>query len=605
MNNAKENLNVSKKSRSTVKTIKLSVPEALEALKQDSVAYWEVYNNKSELQNYNQEGSFFYRKTAKDAQDMIVKRALELGLDPKLKREFKLGSDFMKSRNPEQWDEGREFWFDRVNGVKFSSGNLYRLTINKEGDVALKLVLSAPLQLSKIVKTDDGWQIGYTFNGDKFENDIKSLVSHISTVMRSTRDANNLLAEFLFRYLDDAVNNGNYVVVHSPIYVENGLIKIGYDIRKIDLAKNLRLLRNFYPLATHPRAFLSALAYNLIAPLAYEIRMRSPPGYLFPIRISFGRTGGAKTSMDSIFVRTGYDQSKEDSMLTNEQVATAFTFAKNMGSSSLPILINDVSPDWLDKVSTVLKNSSENPIANERGNPDQSSTRRRMKRALNVTSNEILIPSDDAAKHRRYIMEEYTADHEKRQNPEAFSNFMHELDKGFMFPIFEAIFGDKKMDEIIEELVKCRDSVAFVNHLLVKINELNAKFTVDPYLTYTQDESTVNDSFSELAEYFMDQWKRLHSTDDYGRPVAPYPEISTSELDIDDLGDGIYNLWFTGASYKIANARLKLPHKTASSLFANYVRNRNVEIFAKGKNHRFNGISASAFALLYRVGERL
>lgn len=58
------------------------------------------------------------------------------------------------------------------------------------------------------------------------------------------------------------------------------------------------------------------------------------------------------------------------------------------------------SPFTISEFKKVLKNSSENPKVGDRGNPDQTITRRRMKRALNFTSNEVISSSNDAANAR-------------------------------------------------------------------------------------------------------------------------------------------------------------------------------------------------------------
>ena len=320
-------------------------------------------------------------------------------------------------------DKALQYYLDDSNGIRFARGNLYRLTRTEKRETA-RLLLSAPLSILKVVKTDTEMKIAYEFAGQLSTATVKDLVTHVSVNMKSTRDANKTLAELLYKYAKDQENKGQIETEHDSIYIDSGIVKVSYNTNLIDIKRTLKSLREFWPMSANPHAFISGLAYNLVAPLAYHIRTNSPPGYLFPIRISFGRTGGAKTSTDAIFVIKGFDQDKDAGFLTNEQVSTPFTFEKNMADSTLPVIINDVSPDWLFRVSTILKNSSENPTAGDRGNPDQSITRRRIKRALNITSNEAIVPSDDAARARRYILEEYTEEHVKRRNPYAFQNFM-------------------------------------------------------------------------------------------------------------------------------------------------------------------------------------
>ena len=488
-----------------------------------------------------------------------------------------------------------EFWLDNENGIRFSKGNLYRLTRTEKRD-SERLLSSAPLTIQGVMRTDYDTEIHYIFAGKQYNATIKDMVTHISANMKSTREANKSLTELLHKYAIDQENKGMVKVVHEPIFIEHGIISVAYDTSGIAILKTLETIRNFYPISANPHAFLSAFAYNLIAPLAYHIRVNAPAGYLFPMRISSGRTSAAKTSTDSIFVLTGFAQSKEDGILTNEQVATPFTLQKNMENSTLPVIINDISGAWLDKVSTMIKNSSENAISGDRGNPDQSLTRRYMKRALNMTSNEIITPSDDAAKMRRYILEEYTDEHAKRRNTAAFWDFINALPKGFLFAIFRQILDGKKLLDIVSDVVQTEDSSGLVNYVLDKINVVCAGYGVEPFPKYEVVEKDVPDSFSELAEWLAGQWNRINESDDYGRLKAPYPEISRTEIDVDET-DIFVVYWFTGSAYKTAQRRLKLPHQNVTSLFSNYIENNRIEIVAINKPHKFAGQAGRGFAI--------
>ena len=494
-----------------------------------------------------------------------------------------------------------EYWLDEKNGVKFTGGNLYRITRTEKRE-SERLLLSAPLTILEVVQADTEAKIKYNFAGRASTGTIKDLVTDVSTNMRSTREANKTLSELLYRFVDEKIKNGEATVMHDPVYIEENRVHVSFNIEKVDVHKTLETLRGFYSIAANPHAFLSGLAFNLIAPLAYHIRTKAAPGYLFPIRMSFGRTGAAKTSTDAIFVLKGYDQDKDSGFLTGEQVATAFTFEKNMSETILPVVINDVGADWLAKVSTVLKNSSENPTAGDRGNPDQTITRRRLKRALNITSNQVITPSDDAAKMRRYILEEYTEEHEKRRNVPAFRTFMDTLPDGFMYALFNGVFTDVLLDDILRDIEGTRDACSFVNYGLELINKLCKNHGVLPFPRYDCYSNDMPDSFTELVEWLSSQWLRINETDDYGRQKPPYPEISRSEIDLDETENFVV-YWFTGAAYKIAQRRLNLPHKNVSSLFANYVENSQIKIAANNKFHKFNGGAGRGFALrVYKEG---
>ena len=73
---------------------KLNVEDVIRLL---PPGYRDAYNDRQEIQNYNQPGSFFYGMTEKQVLDAIVKKALEVGLDPSQKETFRRGSDIFKA----------------------------------------------------------------------------------------------------------------------------------------------------------------------------------------------------------------------------------------------------------------------------------------------------------------------------------------------------------------------------------------------------------------------------------------------------------------------------------------------------------------------------
>lgn len=532
--------------------------------------------------------------------DEII-RQIKAAIHPKSDAQRLKNAVQTKDKGEKTEDNPLKYWLDEENGVKFTGGNLYRITRTEKRE-SERLLLSAPLRILGAVKTDFEIKINYDFAGEVSSAPIRELVTHVSANMKSAGEVNKTLAEFLYHYVDDQKKTGKILIVHDPIYVENNQIHVSYNTSEIDAAKVLKALREFYPLAANQHAYISALGYNLIAPLSYFIRTNAPYGYLFPVRVSFGQPGGSKTTTDSIFILRGYAQDKDTGVLTNQQVATNFTFMKNMEISILPVLINDVEPDWLMKVSTVIKNSSENGIGGDRGNVDQSITRRQLKRAFNITTNEIVVPTDDAARARRYILEKYTIEHKNRQNKSAFSRLIQEIPLGFMFAIFRDIFERKPLDQVVSEIAQTGDGCGLVNYAIGLVNNLCDKYGVLRFPAYTTDSDDIPDSFQELVEWLQDQWARLNATDDFGRPVAPYPEISKSEIDVDEMGNfRVY--WFTGTAYKKVQKKLNFPHRNVTTLFANYIESGHIQIAATNKFHKFNGVAGRAFALrVYQEG---
>ena len=227
-----------------------------------------------------------------------------------------------------------------------------------------------------------------------------------------------------------------------------------------------------------------------------------------------------------------------------------------------------------------------------------------MKRALNITINEVIIPSDDSATTRRYILEGYTEEHVKRCNPTAFRAFMDSLPDGFMFALFREIFNGAAIADITKDIAKTEDACAFVNYGLGLINSICEKYGIEKFPVYTASTNYGADSFSEFVEWLEAQWFRLNQTDDNGRLIPPYPEISKSEIDVDETSNSRV-FWFTGAAYKVAQRKLNLRHRTVTALFSNYVENDYIQLAATNKFHKFSGVAGRGFALRVNNGEVL
>ena len=73
---------------------KLSISEILEKM---DPPFRDAYKDPSEIQNYNQDGSVFYRKNRSEIRDLVKKNALKHGLDQALFDDFKNGSELWKN----------------------------------------------------------------------------------------------------------------------------------------------------------------------------------------------------------------------------------------------------------------------------------------------------------------------------------------------------------------------------------------------------------------------------------------------------------------------------------------------------------------------------
>lgn len=511
---------------------------------------------------------------------------------------------------------GITYWFDGENGVLYEGGNIYKLAVGKRGAYE-KFMIHIPIELKGVVNLDGVIKVQYRMEltGEERMDTVKDMATHLAVNMKSSRDDNKYITMFLNAYVQEMISNGRVQIMHSSVYIENDVIHMaeGHDT---DVAQSLRLLRDFYDITMNQDAYLSAFSYSLTAPLHYYVRVLSPPGYILPHHISVGRTGASKTTTDAIFVLTGWDQDKDHGMLMSNQVKTKYTFMQHMTEGFLPVIINDVAPDWLDSVSEELKSASEAPAIGDRGNPNQTVTHSKMKRSILVTLNADISPSDDAARNRRYILERYSGVHGTRKNKDAYYKFIKEIQPGFLYSIFREIFDGRKLMEVVDAMVARDDTNEFVQYGIDMVNELCRKYGIPEFPKYrsaaqdVEPTTTSSDSYHMLCEYIMGQDERYtHMTDnvDYR---GPRPELAHEDFLVEDMSHSSkkdkvekYNIWFTALAYRFIAIKFRFPYNRVEDFINNYVDNDEIRIIAVNRSKR--GLSTrhpvKAYGLEYSI----
>jgi hypothetical protein len=490
-----------------------------------------------------------------------------------------------------------------TQGFLLKNGKFHKVSQTDDGEIYKKLIFSAPLQITGITDRDGDYLIKYSWLDTADSRPADEFLTFINSTLKLSGTARQAFAEFLYALIGQAKEKGMIVDDPTPISVSrDGVIGVNFDVQNMNTSAILSAIRGFHPRSTNPRAFLSALSYATTAPLHYHIRKYSPPQFLTPLHVSNGITGSGKTTTCAIFVLNGYAQRKQEGVLGLEQVRTAFTLAHNLGDSTLPVIINDVNTEWLDRLSEQLKNISESSIASDRGRPDQTINRREVKRSIFITMNQEIALGDDAARARRNILESYTKENLAKQDFQAYNAFTDSLPDGFMFGIFKEIYQGKNVLDVVKEVRNITSSSGFVNYGIGKINELCGKYNVDPFPLYNSDQvETAGGPAGMLCEWFIDQWNRLNTLDASGRVYAPYPEVSATELHIRE-DKGIHTIYFTGAAYKAAKNRLGFKFNSATDLLNNIVNDPIVKVVFSLKNHKFQGTSLKAFCLEYKGG---
>ena len=102
---------------------KFSISEVLERM---NPPFRDAYNDPSEIQNYSQDGSAFYRKSRSQIKEMVLQDALRHGLDKALINDFKNGSKLWKNEKRgvegQIIDTGETVYFSSFERVHLAQG---------------------------------------------------------------------------------------------------------------------------------------------------------------------------------------------------------------------------------------------------------------------------------------------------------------------------------------------------------------------------------------------------------------------------------------------------------------------------------------------------
>lgn len=499
-------------------------------------------------------------------------------------------------------DLASEIWITEKKGYSLHDGLFNKLSRDDGDEVHTALICAMPLQITSITQSDTEYLIHYSWLETHDVKDIDDFLLSIPSKLHMTGNVKMKFSEFITEMVGQARDQGIVSLELDPVYIDDdGGIRVSVDTTKYDNRNNLRLIREFYDRTTHQQAYLVSFAMGLIAPLSYEIKKRSISGYIFPVPVFFGRTELSKTSTIATFVQYGFSQTKDEAVMPRERIRTPFMFMKMLTKTTLPVIYNDVDDEWFESNKDTIKSMTENAVVGARGRANQDYTDYPVKRYVFISSNEIINPSDDASRNRRYILCEFNADIEKRKNPKAYSEFITEIQPGFMFGLIDEIFGGMPFSDLLKAVTATKDGWELVQVILTYVNTLAKTYGIPEFpLPHTMEIGVPDDDFMAFIQYCLEQWHRLEQTDDYGRPRG-YVELSKSEIDIDDMNDGTYIIWFVGNAFRKASRRLGLKHERATSLIKDYVRNDTYGVLEKGdKSHKFDGVPMKAFAIWYR-----
>lgn len=498
-------------------------------------------------------------------------------------------------------DLATEIWITDKRGYSFHDGLFFKISRDDDGENHTSQILSMPLRIIDIRLSDMGYLVHFSWYGQPDVKSIDDFLTLISGKMHMTGSVRMKFSEFVAALVGQAQEHGIVDNELDPVYIDDdGRIRISADTSKFNNRRNLKLIRDFYEKTTHQQAYLVAFAMGLIAPLSYEIKKRSISGYIFPVPVFFGRTELSKTSTIATFVQYGFSQTKDEAVMPRERIRTPFMFMKMLTKNTLPVIYNDVDSEWFESNRDTIKSMTESAIVGARGRANQDYSDYPVKRYVFISSNEIINPSDDASRNRRYILCEFNADIEKRKNPKAYSEFISQLQPGFMFGLINALFNGMPFNDLLKQVANTKDGWDLVRLILTYVNSLVKTYDIPEFpLPHTMEIGIPDNDFMAFIQYCLEQWHRLEQTDDYGRPRG-YVELTKAEFDVIDMNDGTYVIWFVGNAFRKASKRLGLKHKTATSLISDYVGNDTYSVQEVNASHRFQGYPLKAFSIWYK-----
>jgi hypothetical protein len=374
----------------------------------------------------------------------------------------------------------------------------------------------------------------------------------------------------------------------TPIQVINDKIEVHYkDMEKINIEKNLRLIREYYNNATFPESFLSEFAFTLIAPLFYELKKKSKKGVQTPYFLKLGETKSGKTPQSYIFIGKGYDLNLEDYYFPYERIKTEFTMMKTLAKTNFPLIFDDITTDWILKNKENLKSYGQTNTFGSRGRGDQTISNYEGKSGLIFTMNTYLRPDEDLATTLRFIIFYYTIEHKKRVNRDLYTKFFNSLDDGFMFPIFNEIFGNKDINEILNIVENFTLSFDWIRFMINEINNLCKKYNIEPFPIPDYKYLTDVDNAYELFQAFVSEYERIEEAetqviDEDVIKKMKYRSPFENEIKVEEKQNRIY-VKFTAGAYKKMAKILNLPYKNVADFISNIYEHSLVKVAYNGK----------------------
>jgi len=369
--------------------------------------------------------------------------------------------------------------------------------------------------------------------------------------------------EILEHYVSDELKKGNVKETNqSDYHVSEEKITVdreGGEIREI-----LRILREYHDVASHPAAFRGMMAWSLLAPLHYSLKIRSDEGIQAPIVILSGESKTGKTPLAYIFCGRGYDQPQKEYVYGFNRVKSLYTLTVHLSETNLPCVVDDVPMQWITENRDNLKTYMQMGIFADRGRPNVDEG---LKEYLGVrsfvgTMNESFILDADKALSNRIIVYNFGDEELKRVNREAYRQLMKDLPKGFMFALAKAIFTEKDIATLMERVGAFSQARDWIEYGIDRINDLCRANGIREFPDGVKKSKPEESYVREVLDALISEYNRMQSfTTPQSSPF--YGILSVEE------GNGRMKVEFTATAFMRVAKSINVPFRTVSDMMNN------------------------------------
>ncbi len=453
-------------------------------------------------------------------------------------------------------------------------------------------------RIGPVFKVDD-CEIGisYELNGEEGTATIKELKNIFRRIFALTPGKIQTLLEVLHAYIFHEVEtHGVETFYRNKIHLVGNSIQCDYE-GDFDLKEILSALVDFYPHSTHPDAFLSSIARNLVSPLHYELKHRVGIVTKIPFGLYQGTTGAGKTPISELVMARGYDQKRDEWFFQYENVKTFFSLMKHLTTSNLPCLYSDVNGSWLFQNKDSFKSYSQSGNIASRGTSEQTLNEYVGFRTFDIDTNSTVRPDDDSALTGRFSSYTFTNDNKKRVNRQRFLEFIRKVPVGFMFALFKECFAGKSIDDIVAEVEGFEKSTQWEDYGIGKLNQLCDVYGLGKFHFSRITNNEAESNSENVAYAFMDQWYKDHEeTDRIGEDGEPIklrkniPMFSENQLKVieqrdSETGENWIEIYFQASAYETLVQRLGLqvPYRKAAELMSNVIETPKIKLLFDGK----------------------